>query len=273
MIHLLNLIYVLPLLLLGSNTETAKISEFRFLIPVEKNLSVGEDITYVVKYTFIKLGEVRLKVQEKVNINGKEFYSTTAYIDSYSNIPFVNLHQIYESKVNKDYYSDYFKGIVKHEKYSTFTEYFFDYEKSTLRVKKGKVKPPELWTDSTTTAENMFHDGLSIFYYARMNTGQKKSVNLPCFVNEEKVYTKINFYKDVKPVSIDAIDYDVACVRLDGETDFVSVYGLTGFFEGWFSNDEAAIPIKARMRVIIGNVTLELKSWKREGWIPPKYHN
>lgn len=272
MIQFLNLIILLPFLFLGRFSEPLK-SEHHLLIPAEKKMFIGEDITYVVKYTFIKLGEVRLKVVDKVNIKGREFYSTVAYIDSYSDIPFVDLHQIYESKVNNEYYSDYFKGIIKYEKYSTFTEYFFDYAKSSLRVKKGKVKPYELWTDSTTVAEKMYHDGLSIFYYARMNTGQKKSVNVPCFVKEEKVFTKINFYPEVKPVSIDAVDYDISCVRLDGETDFVSVYGLTGFFEGWFTNDEAAVPIKARMRVIIGNVTLELKSWKREGWNPPKYRN
>ena len=55
--------------------------------------------------------------------------------------------------------------------------------------------------------------------------------------------------------------------------DFISIFGLTGYFEGWFSNDEASIPIVAKMKVLIGNITLELKSWKREGWIPPKYKN
>jgi len=96
---------------------------------------------------------------------------------------------------------------------------------------------------------------------------------LPCFVNEQKVYTSVNFYEDVIPVSIDAIDYDVECVRLDGEMDFISIFGLTGYFEGWFSNDEASIPIVANMKVLIGNITLELKSWKREGWTPPIYKN
>ena len=60
-------------------------------------------------------------------------------------------------------------------------------------------------------------------------------------------------------------------MRLDGSTDFISVFGLTGYFEGWFSNDEASIPIVAKMKVIIGNVTLKLKSWKRAGWNPPKH--
>jgi hypothetical protein len=104
-----------------------------------------------------------------------------------------------------------------------------------------------------------------------MNLGTNKSVNVPCFVNEKYVTTKINFYTDIQRAEIDAEDYDIACFRLDGRMDFISIYGLTGYFEGWFSNDEASIPIVAKMKVFLGNVKLELKQWKREGWKPPKY--
>jgi len=239
----------------------------------DKKLLPGEELNYVVSYSFIILGEVKIRVKDKKTINGRNYYNAIAYIDSYDGIPFVNLHQIYESKVNQDYYSDFFRGIVKGEEYTTYTEYYFDYSDSKIRIKKGKFSPRELWVDSTTSVEKQFHDGLSIFFFARMLSGKKNSMLLPCLVNEQKVHTKINFYDNIIPVSIDAINYNVECVRLDGEMDFISIFGLTGYFEGWFSNDEASIPIVANMKVLIGNITLELKSWKREGWTPPKYKN
>ncbi len=237
----------------------------------DKEFQIGEELTYVVKYSVMSVGEVRIKVKDKKTIKGRTFYITYAYIDSYSGIPFVDLHQIYESYVDENLYSDYFKALILGDEYTAYTEYNFDYKKSKIHVKKGKVNPPQIWTDSTTSADKKYQDGLSIFYYARMNTGQQKNVNVPCFVTEDKVYTKLNFYEKVEGVSIDAVDYDIACVRLDGETDFISVFGLTGYFEGWFSDDEAAIPVVAKMKVLIGNITLELKSWKREGWSPPEY--
>ncbi len=235
-----------------------------------KEMKVGEDIAYVVRYGFIKLGEIRLKIVSRNEANGKYYYNTIAYIDSYSGIPFVDLHQIYESKINRSYYSDYFKGTVKKSQYTTFTEYYFDYAKKNVRVRKGKVSPYQLWTDSVGTAETMFHDGLSIFYYARAFTGKKRNVSVPCLVNEDKVFTKINFYDKTDRIELPAAGYDVSCVRLDGTTDFVSVFGLTGYFEGWFSNDQAAVPIIAKLNVIIGKVTVELIRWKRDGWKPPK---
>jgi hypothetical protein len=237
----------------------------------KRELEVGEELTYVVKYSVMNLGEVKLKVKDKKTVAGKTYYITYAYIDSYSGIPFVDLHQIYESFVDKDIYSDYFKALILGKEYTAYTEYKFIYDSSVIHIKKGKVNPPQVWTDSTTSADKKYQDGLSIFYYARMNSGQEKSVEVPCFVTEAKVYTKLNFHNKVEDVTIDAVDYPVACVRLDGETDFVSIFGLTGDFEGWFTADNASVPLVAKMKVIIGNITLELKSWKREGWEPPKY--
>ena len=55
-----------------------------------------------------------------------------------------------------------------------------------------------------------------------------------------------------------------------GQARWTGLYGLSGNFEGWFSNDEARVPIKAKMSVYIGSVVIELKSWKRPDWKPPK---
>ncbi|MEI7812287.1 MAG: DUF3108 domain-containing protein [Ignavibacteria bacterium] len=234
-----------------------------------KEMIIGEDITYVVKYSLIKLGEVRLQVLEKKEKNGRVYYRTRALIDSYSDIPFVDLHQIYESNFNTELYSDYFKHTEKEKSYVKFTEYFFDYTKSTVRVKKGKYNPFQIWADSTTRVKTRYQDGLSLFYFARMNTGTRKTVDVPCFVTDKFVNTKINFHGTIENISIDAVNYEIPCASLDGHTDFVSIFGLTGNFEGWFTNDKNAVPAIARMKVIIGNVTLELKSWKKNNWNPP----
>ncbi len=248
-----------------------KIEKYSFSFASNKNLQVGEELSYVVKYAFFVLGQVTLKVTDKKSVNDQTIYSTVAYIDSYDNIPFVDIHQIYKSDITDKFYSSFFEGIVKKDDYDTFTDYYFNYDSSKIHVKKGRISPRQIWTDSTTSIKRNYQDGLSIFYYARMNSGQNKSEEIPGFVDEKKVVTKINFYNEVEDISIDAIDYPVACVKVDGQLDFVSIYGLTGYYEGWFTNDDAAIPIIAKMKVMVGNITLELKEWKRKGWKPPEY--
>ncbi len=236
-----------------------------------EKMQVGEVLTYLVKYSIFKLGEIKFKVLNKKEIHGRTVYNTLAYIDSYEGVPFVALHQIYESMINRDFYSDYFRGIVKSEKVTTYTEYYFDYDSSKVRVIKGRYDPKEVWTDSIGTVKKEYEDGLSIFYFARINSGQNKTVSVPTFVNEKKEKTIINFSDDVSGISIDAVDYEISCVKLDGEAQFVSIFGLTGKFEGWFSNDNASIPILAKLHVILGNITVELINWNREGWEPPKF--
>jgi hypothetical protein len=63
----------------------------------------------------------------------------------------------------------------------------------------------------------------------------------------------------------------VDVVHFEGRADFEGIFGMTGDFEGWFSNDEARVPILAKMKVIIGNIRIELTKWNREGWKPPKF--
>jgi hypothetical protein len=245
--------------------------KFNFSFSSNKSMQVGEKLTYVVKYAFFSLGEVTLIVKDKKKAAGETLYNAIAYIDSYENIPFISIHEIYKTKLTGHYYSSFFEGIVKKDEYDSFTDYYFNYDSSKIHVIKGKVFPKQIWTDSTTSIKRKYQDGLSIFYYARMNSGQKKSERIPGFVDEKKVVTDINFYNDVSDISIDAVDYPVACVKVDGKLNFVSIYGLTGNFEGWFTDDDAAVPVLAKMKVMVGSVTLELKEWKREGWKPPEY--
>ena len=102
-------------------------------------------------------------------------------------------------------------------------------------------------------------DGLSLFYYARQHASEKKQIKIPTFVDTNEVTTNINFGIEHSDEDIDAVNYPIDVMKLDGRADFVGVFGLTGGFEGVFSNDVAGIPITARMKVILGSVKVELK--------------
>lgn len=236
-----------------------------------KKLVVGEDFTYVVKYAFFRLGEVRFKVVEKTKINNIPVYKTVAYIDSYPDLPFVSIHQVYESYIDSTNFPlRFFARIFGDD--TIFVKYSF-IDDSKIKMQKGKLGSHGLWIDTTASVEKRFQDGLSILFYAMMNIGKEGTIFVPCFVNEKEEIAKINYYSEREPVSIDSVSYEIDCLRLDGETDFVSVYGLTGYFEGWFSNDTFSIPIIAKMHVLIGSVTLELINWNEKLWNPPIFTN
>ena len=267
--HLFVLMFIGLTVLLSAQAQSDK-NEVSSITSEEK-LFIGEDLTYVVKYAFFNLGEVRLKVLEKTTINNTPVYKTIAYIDSYPDLPIVSLHQIYESYIDSSLFPLKFFAEIFGED-TIFVEYNFR-EHSRIAMKKGTYNSSRLWLDSTTYINHRMQDGLSILFYARMNFGEQRTVTVPCFVNEKEEKTVINFFNASEPVSIDAVDYEIDCRRLDGRTDFVSIYGLTGEFEGWFSNDSFSVPILAKMNVIIGSIELELIKWNEKLWNPPSFKN
>ncbi|HEY6436633.1 MAG TPA: DUF3108 domain-containing protein [Ignavibacteriaceae bacterium] len=236
-----------------------------------EKLFVGEDLTYVVKYAFFNLGEVRIKVLGKTKINNTTVYETIAYIDSYPDLPFVSLHQVYESYIDSSLFPlKFFSEIFDDD--TIFVRYNF-IDSSKVEMQKGKLGAKNLWLDSTANIHHRVQDGLSILFYVRMIFDNKKTLSVPCFVNEKEEEAVLNFYNEPTPVSIDAVDHEIDCRYLDGYTDFVSVYGLTGSFEGWFSNDKFSVPILAKMNVLIGSINLELIRWNAELWNPPLFKN
>ena len=263
------LIVLLTSITINSQSEDQK--DFYTSSKETKILVVGEDLTYVVKYAFFNLGEVRFNVVEKTHIGNTPVYKTIAYIDSYPDLPFVSLHQVYESYIDSSLFPLKFFAMIFNDD-SVFVEYNF-IGKSKIEMQKGKIDKSRLWLDSTANVDTRMQDGLSILYFARMNFGQDQELSVPCFVNEKQESALLNFHNQSEPINIDAVEYQIDCLYLDGYTDFVSVYGLTGNFEGWFSNDEFSVPIKAKMNVIIGSINLELIKWNDKIWNPPLYKN
>ena len=236
----------------------------------DNKIIVGEEYTYLVKYAFLNLGEVKTKVFAKEKLDGKTIYKAMAYIDSYEGLPIVDLHQTYESWFDSTLHPVYFQTLFFEETDTSYTKYFFE-EDSLIRVIKGKLSCNETILDTTVEVNGRFYDGLSLLYSARYNFDELDSIALQCYVSEDTSTTTINYYHDKEEISIQSVGHTIGCRRLDGESNFTGVYGLTGYFEGWFSDDEQRVPITADLQVMIGNVKVELIDWKNEQWQPPVY--
>ena len=123
----------------------------------------------------------------------------------------------------------------------------------------------------TLPLDTLYQDGLSLFFLARTYVMTKQRVSIPTVVSEKRGVTYINFTTERTKEEIDAVKYPIDLIHFEGEAGFVGIFGLTGGFEGWFSNDNARVPVIAKMKVLIGNVRIELIEWKRQGWTPPRY--
>jgi hypothetical protein len=229
----------------------------------------GEELNYEVSYMGAKLGTIKITTGKEEKSGGKAYYTCKAYIATYKGIPFVDIKVLYTSHLDASAtFSHQFAGDYKSKGYWDLQKIFFNYDKSNIYV--SKENKDGKYFEKSYMNKKKFSDGLSLFFMARNFLKTKKQVVIPTIIDKDTATTKINFLGNSEKVSVSAINHPVATSHFIGTANWTGVYGLSGNFEGWFSDDEARIPIKAKLQLYLGSVTVELKSWKRKGWEPPK---
>jgi hypothetical protein len=232
---------------------------------------VGEELTYNVSYAAFDLGQVRILLTDRSVRDGIVYYRAITYIDSYKGVPLVSLHAIYEDTIHQQVYSSWFRSRHKTDHGWDYFVYTYAYPRQTMLIEQGIWGSTANVKHDSLRLDTFYQDGLSLFYLARVNLFAGQKMNIPTVVNEKKGTTIIDFKAEHTHDEIDAVKYPIDLVHFEGEAGFVGLFGLTGAFEGWFSNDAARVPIIAKMKVLLGNIRIELMKWKRANWNPPRY--
>lgn len=232
--------------------------------------NVGEKIVYEVSFWGFGLGKIEIITEGTEIRDGVFTYITKANIHSYDGIPFLTLHSVFKSWVDPECgCSRYFTASNKWKEKWDYQKVTFNYDENY--VQNEKWYDNKKYLDARYETEKRWNDGLSLFFFARKYLRLGRNVKIPTVMDRDTVYTYINFINKPDKIEIDAIDYLVKTIHFKGKADWTGLYGLSGEFEGWFSDDEAAVPIKASMNVYVGSVNIELIEWERSGWNPPKY--
>ncbi len=232
----------------------------------------GEQLTWEVSYLTIKLGSISTRVLGIDTVRGRIHVRAECLIRSYKGVPFVTLHTLFQSTMNDSLASVSF-ATREHisdttNKYINYT-YGRRYDVMYISERVGSTPVPENY-DTLSLDGKRWQDGLSLLFFARARARTKALDHVPVIIYRTKATTTIHNTVAVDAIDIDAVSYPVRTVKIDGDTGFTGIFGLTGGFEGWFSDDAAGVPIKAKMHVILGSVTIELIRWKRPGWGPPR---
>ena len=229
----------------------------------------GEELVYRVSYLNITLGTIRTLTEPYTTLDGRKVAKIKVWIDSHPNIPFVSLHSIYESWMDSTATFSYkFQANTEVDDGQwEFDQYNFDYTKRKISMEKWRNKKKV--QEKSVEIKKHYNDGSSILFAARSMLYSKKSYRIPTVIMDEAVSTVVNFQGKIEESEIDAVDYPIRTVYLNGDANWTGIYGLTGRFEWWFSDDEARVPITAKMNLYVGSVTIELQSWKRGSWKPP----
>lgn len=234
-------------------------------------LADGEELFYDVYYSFVNIGWLKFNTER---VSGKvDTYRCFAVMRSNESLPFIDVSYDFESEIavrnNSLYPNKFISKEYKDNQVSTIT-YDFHYDSNYVYIKKIGFNNQTEYERKQTLNTN-YQDGLSIFYYARYHSFTTSRNDVPVLMNQDSIGLTINFNTKKEETDISEVDYDISSLHISGFTNYQMVFGLTGDFEGWFSLDNARIPLVAKLEVKIGKITVELKSWKHQGWIPPKF--
>lgn len=257
-------IFILIILLIGFVLSSNNaISQIKVVYP-------GEYIEYEVSFMGVRLGKISITSQEYVDFKGKKVFKAKAEMKSNPGIPFVSLHAFFDSWMDTRLTNSFeFVGSTKGDENVWEKETFYmEYDKNLITYEK-RVKDVVTETKPMSFDKKVL-DGCALFFFARQFTDLKKSIKVPTVIGNSISYTNLNFHGTKSQITVPAVKYPIKTLFFDGKAEWEGIYGLKGYFKGWFSDDEARVPIKAQMNVYVGNVDIELVKWSRGNWIPPK---
>jgi hypothetical protein len=232
----------------------------------------GEELQYKVKWSFFRIGTIVIRTVRDTSWLDSSLYRMTMSLESSDGLPFVNVHDQNESLINAaDAMSRAYFG--KQGKGDDCDEIRFQYDEVHRRVfyyekYPDKDKPVR---EDIIECVPPFLDGGSLFFFARCHAGSGKVLKVPAMADGAIRTMVLDFTAPLEEVEIGAFDKPIRTRKYTGfmDWDAGTSAGVSGEFTGWVSDDEAAVPIQAEMKALLGTVHLELEKWHREGWIPP----
>jgi hypothetical protein len=153
------------------------------------------------------------------------------------------------------------------------TRYFMDEKLHRVRMIQWRDPGHTEFKEEVRDSVDIFYEGASLFFLARTLIQSTITVTVPTLVEFDLFNTDITSTQKVSGVSIDAVSDDIDTKEVYGFAHFVdsSIGGFSGEFRGWFTNDEAAIPVLAKMQLSLGTANIELEKWSRGSWSPPLF--
>jgi hypothetical protein len=232
----------------------------------------GEFLEYNVTYLGISIANVKIYTDGNEMINKRNVTKVRANVFTYGHIPLINAKVKMEGWIDRGnvYSHKFIRNLTLRSNPWEYQKIEFDYIQNILKNRK--------WINDKSTSSiylefdpaYKIHDALGLFFKTRFAAKPGTSPKILTYLDESPFYTNIQYNAKKQYVSVSAVKGDVKSIYCTGSGDWQKQFGLTGKFEGWFSDDEAKIPLKGKLDFIIGNISIELVKYKREGWTPPR---
>ena len=253
-----------------SETDTLPIPLDR-VIP-NNAFSVGEKLTFVVRYGFIKAGEATMGVEDIVDVNERKAYkiASTAKSAKAFDVVFKVRDRVETYIDTEGLFSWKFKKMLREGsyKFDLLVDYDQFYSKAIIQsIRYENEEPLRIKNKEEFEIDIPLYvlDILSSFYYVRT---QNLRVGYPIYLtnhDNKKIYDLkvIVQKKEVKKVKAGKF----RCIMVEPMLRGEAIFKQKGKLWVWLSDDQYKIPVLMKSAVFVGKITTELK--KIEGMSLP----
>lgn len=233
-------------------TITAQENEFRKV--ENKAFTVGEKLTFDVKYGFVTAGIAVMEIPSVKKLSGRDVYHITFKVNSVPTFdPFYKVRDRYETYLDTEGMFPWrFEQHIREGGYKRDFSAFFDQRKNKAKTKKGTYDiPPNV------------NDIVSAFYLAR--TFDYKNMKVGDTVKLENFYKDKVYPLDVRYLGEETIRVSAGtfnCIMVEPLVVEGGLFKSEGSIIVWLTDDELKIPVKVKTKVLIGSIDAELTSYE-----------
>lgn len=238
--------FLIASLVLGQSKEFRKLENNAF--------SVGEKLTFDVKYGFVTAGVAVMEIQKLRKIAKRETYHVTFNVNTVSSFdPFFKVRDRYETYLDTEGLFPWrFEQHIREGSYSRDFSAFFDQRRNTAKTSKGSYEIPD-----------NVNDIVSAFYLARTFNYDTLKIGDSFYLEnffKDKIYPLNVVYLGKETITVEAGTFD--CIMIEPLVVEGGLFKSEGSIIIWLTDDDAKMPVKVKSKVIIGSIDAELTKFE-----------
>lgn len=223
----------------------------------------GEELTYKVKFGFIKLGTVTIKTGAPNTQYGPNKVTAKMQFQT-ADVPFLDAKSLVTTVIDTNsMYLVHFENKATEGGKTEEKQMTYDKAKKTLTYTDEKIK------GKVTDNVEPFNDALTLLFNLRTWSASGKKYSFAMRSKDGQNNVVANFTNKISNEEVEAWeDKEIRTRVIQGQANMGdgAPLGANGKFTAYVTDDAAAIPVKIDMNIAIGSITLELVKVKRDGW-------
>jgi len=223
----------------------------------------GETLTYKVKWAFVRLGTITLTITDSTMLDTIPVHHIKFFIHSNPMLFFVNMNSAFDCYLDNKFRPIKYIASETDHGIKKWAVYHFYYADSIFTIAFHNAKDSSKIRHVVLPLKQNVYDGISLVFYARSHIQEKRSEDVTAFWEDRLGKVTLNFKGKAKAIKIEAWPEEIPTYYIDGTFHLKGIAGVTGPFKGWFARDGQRPPLKAYLKVFVGNVVAELIEWKR----------